>query len=100
MNRKTYNIMFVSIFAIMIYTCSTRKKTKPCTQCPQYTQNVDSLKSKIQDDSITMSMMETDYLIIWEENQRFSSMLSEIENEPGGHEILKKLWDESVAISN
>ena len=30
----------------------------------------------------------------WEENQRFSSMLSQIENEPGGHEILQKLWNE------
>ena len=28
------------------------------------------------------------------ENQIFSSMLAEIENEPGGSEILKKLWDE------
>ena len=27
------------------------------------------------------------------ENQRFSSMLAEIENEKGGHEILKKLWN-------
>ena len=31
---------------------------------------------------------------LWEENQIFSSMLAEIENEPGGSEILKKLWDE------
>ena len=30
--------------------------------------------------------------MVWEENQRFSSMLSQIENEPGGHEILQKLW--------
>jgi hypothetical protein len=28
------------------------------------------------------------------ENDIFTSMLSEIENEPGGHEILKKLWNE------
>ena len=27
------------------------------------------------------------------ENKRFSSMLAEIENEKGGHEILKKLWN-------
>ncbi len=31
---------------------------------------------------------------LWEENQLFSSMLAEIENEPGGSKILKKLWDE------
>ncbi len=28
------------------------------------------------------------------ENDIFTSMLSEIENESGGHEILKKLWNE------
>ena len=27
------------------------------------------------------------------ENNIFTSMLGEIENEPGGHTILKKLWD-------
>ena len=29
------------------------------------------------------------------ENNIFTSMLGEIENEPGGHEILKKLWNEN-----
>jgi uncharacterized protein YoxC len=29
------------------------------------------------------------------ENNIFTSMLGEIENEPGGHEILNKLWNEN-----
>ena len=36
--------------------------------------------------------MREDYIELWGENQVFSSMLAEIENEPGGHKILKKLW--------
>ncbi len=37
--------------------------------------------------------MEKDYVELWEENQIFSSMLSEIENEPGGSDIINKLWN-------
>lgn len=77
-----------------IGSCSTPKRTKPCTQCPQYTQTIDSLELIIHTDSVTMDLMEYEYLILWEENQIFSSMLSQIENEPGGHEILQKLWNE------
>jgi len=29
------------------------------------------------------------------ENQIFSSMLAEIENEPGGHKMLKKLYNQA-----
>lgn len=74
--------------------CNTPKKTKPCKQCSQYTQTIDSLELIIHTDSVTMDLMEYEYLILWEENQRFSSMLSQIENEPSGHEILQKLWNE------
>tara|TARA_R110002020_G_scaffold5039_1_gene21459 strand:- start:42 stop:284 length:243 start_codon:yes stop_codon:yes gene_type:complete len=77
----------------MVYTCSTVRKAKPCDQCPQYTQQIDSLKKKIKIDSITLNQVNKDYYELWEENQLFSSMLSEIENEPGGHEILKTLYD-------
>jgi hypothetical protein len=43
-------------------------------------------------DTAATNLLQKDYYELWEENQRFSSMLSEIENEPGGHEILEKLW--------
>ena len=36
--------------------------------------------------------MREDYIEQWEENQIFSSMLAEVENEKGGHEIIEKLW--------
>jgi len=31
---------------------------------------------------------------LFEENQMFGSMFAEIENEPGGHEMLKKLYNQ------
>lgn len=100
MEKNINKIIWISIIFIFITcttcigpSCKSVKKTKPCTQCPQYTE-LNDLKLKIYNDSIAMKAMESDYLILWEENQIFSSMLSEIENEPGGHEILKKLWDE------
>jgi len=45
-------------------------------------------------DTAISNQISKDYYSLWEENQTFSSMLSEIENEPGGHEILQKLWNE------
>lgn len=76
-------------------SCSTTKKAKPCTQCPSYTKQIESLKKKITIDSMTLEQASKDYYELWEENQTFSSMLAEIENEPGGHEILEKLWQKN-----
>ena len=54
---------------------------------------IEHLNIQIRIDSMTLDRANKDYYELWEENQIFSSMLSEIENEPGGHEILKKLWN-------
>lgn len=43
-------------------------------------------------DTAASNILQKDYYELWEENQRFSSIFAEIENEPGGHEILEKLW--------
>ena len=95
-NNGTLLVIFINILILFVAfkSCNTHKKAKPCKQCPQYTNTIDSLELIIHSDSITMDLMEYEYSVLWEENQRFSSMLSEIENEPGGHEILQKLWNE------
>lgn len=93
-NLPVANFMYLTIICFLI-GCNISKSTKPCTQCPQYTENINKLKKKISNDSIAMDQLGSDYVELWKENQIFSSMLSEIENEPGGHEILKKLWDDS-----
>ena len=85
-------LSFGLLAGVMTKSC-TVQKAKPCTQCPQYTETLDSLKLRINTDSVTLGLMEYEYMILWEENQKFSSMLAEIENEPGGHEILEKLWN-------
>jgi hypothetical protein len=56
---------------------------------------IENIEKKYIEDSITIEILGSDYVELWRENQIFSSMLSEIENEPGGHEILKKLWDKN-----
>ena len=58
-------------------------------------ENNTKLEKQIEENLIVIKQLEKNYLELWEENQLFSSMLSEIENEPGGHEILKKLWDKN-----
>lgn len=86
-----------AIFTTGIKSCSAVKpgKSKPCTQCPQYTEHLQSLTNRIYDDSVTLTTIQSEYQELWNENQIFSSMLSEIENEPGGQAILKKLWEEN-----
>ena len=60
-----------------LLTCTTTKKTKPCKQCPQYTQTLDSLKQRIQTDSATIDLMEYEMKRLEQENQVFGSMLAE-----------------------
>ncbi len=81
------------LIILMLVSCSPAKKTKPCTQCPQYTQEIDRLSKEIEDNQVIIDQIEKDYYMLWEENQIFASMLSEIDNERDGHELLKKLWD-------
>jgi len=96
--KKFITIMIPTIgLCFILYsvgTCSTPKRTKPCTQCPQYSEEIKELKKVIEENNLVLEQIEEDYYMVWEENQRFSSMLSQIENEPGGHEILQKLWNE------
>lgn len=87
-----YACVLCSFMILTIVGCGTNKKAAPCGQCPHYTQEINLLKSKIVEDSLVIKTMERDYISLFDENQIFSSMLSEIENEPGGHEILEKLW--------
>jgi|TARA_R100000084_G_scaffold109435_1_gene76689 predicted Co/Zn/Cd cation transporter (cation efflux family) len=52
------------------------------------------LKKEIIDLEREMVFLSNDYDRIYEENQVFTSIMGAIENEPGGHEILKTLWGE------
>ena len=50
---------------LLLVGCSPAKKTKPCTQCPQYT----NLKEQIDQTHIILYQIEQDYYALWEENQ-------------------------------
>lgn len=82
----------VSIFAFVLiaskynnlkkaYVESERKKVEYCKTVKELCK-----------DTAASNILQEDYYELWEENQRFSSIFAEIENEPGGHEILEKLW--------
>jgi len=47
---------------------------------------------KLAEDLTNTSDLELEIERLFDENQIFTSMLAEIENEPGGHEILQRLW--------
>jgi len=55
-------------------------------QTTTYEKTIDSLKCEL-------SFLQNEYNNMWEENQIFGSMLGEIESEPGGSEILYKLYN-------
>jgi len=94
-NNGTLLVIFINILILFVAfkSCNTHKKAKPCTQCPQYTETIDSMQLRIDTDSVTIDLMEYEYIQLWEENQRFSSMLAEIESQPGGPEMLERLWN-------
>lgn len=97
---EKYGLWFFAIWLICMMVLfltmrDTSKKTNPCKQCPQYANEIESLKKQHVKDSIKLDLAESEYRRLWEENQIFTSMLGQIEYEPGGHEILKKLYDQA-----
>ena len=86
-------IFSVLSIVILLYFKDDILKDNNSGTCPENcSQQIDKLEAQHYNDSISLEIIEKDYYEVWEENQIFSSMLSEIENEPGGHKILQKLW--------
>ena len=106
MNREKYNFNVVVFFCVIIggvlcwifllsQVCIHLSDNKEKNTESLLIDRIENLEKKYIEDSITIEILGSDYVEVWRENQIFSSMLSEIENEPGGHEILKKLWDKN-----
>jgi len=53
---------------------------------------VETFQYEIQAKDSIINSLEKEINIQWEENAIFSSMLAQIENEPGGSGILSRLW--------
>ena len=61
----------------------------------EYCKTIEFLEKEIEDDKDEIEFLDAFVDELADENKRFSSMLASIENEPGGHEILEKLWNEN-----
>lgn len=92
---KLFVIIALSFCLFMILNKKEVQQIQSQDNCEQ---EIEKLKTRSYNDSVALNAIEKDYYKPWEENQIFSSMLSEIEGEPGGHEILKKLWNEKNQI--
>ena len=97
MEYKTTNKYVVAFIIAIIFICMLMAHkynnlkdaySKAETNKVEYYKTVNALRK----DTAASNILQKDYYELWEENQRFSSIFAEIENEPGGHEILEKLW--------
>ncbi len=85
--------VFLSLFEL-IFLISMYNKNKELNHSYENCyENYNHLKKQHREDSVAMKQWEKDYIEQWEENQIFSSMLSEIEGSPNGHEVIKILFD-------
>ena len=62
-------------------------------KCDNIEKERDSLRKEIKNFEVEIELLSKDYDRIYEENQVFTSMLGQIENEPGGSKMLKELFD-------
>ena len=91
----TLSFVLVCVIGAMVFSMivKTNNVYQLNLEVTDLKKEIEHLNKQIQIDSMTLDRANKDYYELWEENQIFSSMLAEIENEPGGHEILKKLWN-------
>ena len=59
-------IEFIITYLLIVITCillgcNVSKRTKPCTQCPQYTNEIESLKKQHTEDSLALDLIEQEY---------------------------------------
>lgn len=95
---KIYTMLcFILVAFTGIMTFSMIVKTQKIYQqgleIDDLKKEIKHLKKEMKIDSITLETLNKGYYELWEENQIFSSMLSEIETTEQGHEKLKKSWN-------
>ena len=81
-NRDTHaSYLIVIIFLVVIIGMHMHDRKDLNTTVSEHCEEIELLEKQVDD--------------LQTENNIFTSMLGEIENEPGGHEILKKLWNQN-----
>ena len=91
-NRIKIALILFLPFLFFIDRCENKRQVK-IIKCDGVKKERDSLRKEIKDLEIEINLLSEDYDRIYEENQVFTSMLGQIENEPGGSKILKELFD-------
>ena len=72
-------ILVITINCLLGYMSASNKAQR------EYIRTLEDANTRLMEETIDE---------LFEENQKFGSMFAEIENEPGGHEMLKKLYNQ------
>jgi len=88
MNRIIIGTLAIMLGAMYLHCMDTNKRYK------EMANKHSELREQYIELKELYELSEADYNTIAEENQLFSSMLGAIEGEPGGSEILQKLFDQ------
>ena len=96
--RPFYVVCIISVALFLLNYNLNNKCNKLYEANKNWIKKYLDMSEKYTDCQITYDlydMMRDEVLRLEEENEVFGSMLGEIEHEEGGHEILKKLYDET-----
>ena len=85
--------ILTSLLAIALLAGHINNYNTACKNNAIYKNNVE-LKEALGERDDYITILEDEVERLNDENGIFTSMLGEIESEPGGHEILKKLFDQ------
>ena len=90
---STSGILILASITVVICCLHNNKQSEEFNKL----ENTNSdLHKKLAENLTHTADLEAEVERLFDENQIFTSMLAEIENEPGGHEILKKLWQDKT----
>lgn len=89
---KFSNSIILILAAITVFLCCYKN-----SQQKEEFEKLEETNAQLHKDLETaltdVSLLQAELEQVWDENQIFTSMLAEIEGEPGGSEILSNLWD-------
>lgn len=92
---KARELILVSIISFLL-GCNAKKLINPSKKnyaCFEQVEKIKSLESIISQKNKEFQTMDEEVKRLTEENGIFTSMFGEIENQPGGHKILEKLFN-------
>ena len=89
---KFSNSIILILAAITVFLCCY-KNSQQRGEFEKLEETNAQLHKDLETALTDVSLLQAELEQVWDENQIFTSMLAEIEGEPGGSEILSNLWD-------